>query len=113
MDNKEKAIITDLSAIRKQEEKQPYIGFTKSILKQIEEGKTRDEILHMILTINGGIDSDPRKNRYFTDMVDIVYKWYYKNEDKEFHVPIDQILKDMDEYEKNFYGIKERNNYNR
>lgn len=109
--NKEKALITDLSQLRKQEEKEPFLIFAETIIKQIKLGKNRDEILHMILKADGGLEADPREMKYFTDLVDIVYKWYYENDGKEFQDTVKELLEEMDANQKYLYNGKNGKNY--
>ena len=111
MDNKEKAIITDLSQLRKKEEDRPYLRFAKLIFEQINQGKTRDEVLRMILKANEGLKADPREMKYFTDMVDIVFKWYYQKEEKEFKITLEDLIEEMDKNQKYLYKGKDGKDY--
>ena len=111
MNDEEKTIITDLSQVRKLEENKPYLNFAESIIKEIKRGKTRDEVVHMILAARGGLVADPREMKYFTDMVDIVYRWYYKSEGKEFHEAVSELLDKMDENQKYLYKGKNGKDY--
>lgn len=109
--NNEETIITDLFSIRMQEENQPYLKFAELILKQIKMGKTKDEIIHKILETRGGLEADPREIKYFTDMVDIVFKWHNKNNSKEFQEAIKELLIEMDKNDKYLYIGKDGKNY--
>ena len=109
--NEERTVITDLSQLRKIEENEPYLKFAESIIKEIEQGKTRDEVVHMILAARGGLTADPREMKYFTDAVDIVYRWYYKNKGKEFHKAVSELLDKMDENQKYLYKGKDGKDY--
>ena len=108
---KKKAIITDLSQLRKKDENQPFLHFAEEIIKQIELGKTKEEVLYMILDISGGLKTDPREMKYFTDMVDIVYKWYYKNEGREMKTALKDLLIKMEENQKYLYKGKDGKTY--
>ena len=109
--NEEKAVITDLSEVRKQKENQAYLKFAEFIVKQIDEGKTKEDILHMILKINGGLKADPREMQYFSDLVDIVFRWHYKNKGKEFQTPIRELLDQMIDNQKYLYKGKDGKKY--
>jgi len=109
--NNEETIITDLFSIRMQEENQPYLKFAELILKQIKMGKTKEEIIHKILETRGGLEADPREIKYFTDMVDIVFKWHNKNKSKEFQKAVNELLIEMDKNDKYLYTGKDGKNY--
>ena len=109
--NKEKAIVTDLSIIRKLEENKPYLNFAESIIRQINEGKSKDEVLHMILAAKGGLVADQREMKFFTDMVDIVFRWYYKNKGNESQAALVELIEEMDENQKYLYKGKDGKDY--
>ena len=106
-----KAIITDLSQLRKQEEYKPYLNFAKTIIEEIKQGSTKDEVLHRILENRGGLRADPREMQYFIDMVDIVYEWYFKNKGKESQASIMELLDKMDKNPKHSYKGEDGNYY--
>ena len=109
--NKEKATVTDLSIIRKLEENKPYLDFAESIIRQIKDGKSKDEVLHMILAAKGGLVADQREMKFFTDMVDIVFRWYYKNKGNESQVALVELVEEMDKNQKYLYKGKDGKDY--
>ncbi len=111
MKNEEKAVVTDLSQIIKEEENKPYLDFAKLIIEEIKQGKTKDEILQRILNARGGLEADQREMKYFTDMVDIVYEWYSKNSGNEFQTAVRELLTSMEENQKYLYKGKDGKDY--
>ena len=111
MSNEEKHNVTDLPQIRKQEEDKSYLEFAEKIVEQIEKNKTKEEILHMILEANGGLKTDPREMKYFTDMVDIVFDWYFENVGKELDEAIAALLVKMEEAPKYLYKGNDGKDY--
>ena len=108
-ENKEKIIITDLTAIKKSEEEEIYRGAAEGLLKLIEYGKTPDEILQIIFKSETVVSM--KDIEIMREIVETAFRIANKKKGNEFHAALTELLAIIDEKQKFLYKGKDGKDY--